>query len=459
MKSIVLSLLLTISIFSFSRAQNVGIPKVYFDINPDNCLSCMNTLHNVSIFEKANQDYYFVFQKKYQTEKEFILKKYRLTSLKARYIWSDSLYEALHVGLGSSVSLLSTTSRKRIEIPMVNFDSGTAVYFMKHCKPIDTIRYDKDVLSPLISQIEVSGDLLYSMKSLKKDTIDILNVFTGNKQYIALTDSISKLNFQHNFNSLDKWRQAAYIHLPDNNEFVNFIINGDTLLAISRHNYILGVHGDDTGIASFYSMNLFKNGRFLQSYKINPMALYPDYFWSPDFTYWKGLYFFTLIKASINNKKNFYFCGEYKPKGDELKFDKYYPGQLADSTILNSRFGIHTIFQKNKFFIFLGNRLYTLGDTLSIKVPFLENKFTNTTIKKYNRMLPQFRFNDKYVWFNYYPQNSDSLISIKFALSNSKSIDTKTIKSSFLFPFYDDFDYNFIYIPLDSHTIVRKFLN
>src|SRR5699024_2365988 len=113
----------------------------------------------------------------------------------------------------------------------------------------------------------------------------------------------------------------------------------------------------------------------------------------------------------------------------------------------------------DKYFIFLGNKLYKLDDTSTIKIPVLSNQFKSTNIKGYNRMLPQFRVNDKYVWFNYYPKDSNKLISVKYDLNHQKIVYSKEIKSPFLFPFYDDFDYNYIYIPINDHTIVRKFVN
>jgi len=449
-------------IFSSVSAQNPNFSNIYIDMDPDNCVSCISTLGSVQVFEAAKQPYYFVLKEKYKPEKDYFEKKYRLQRLKAEYIWNDSLYDFLHTQPGSSISLISATGANKIVVPLINFDPAIAQYFLEKCKLTDTIHYDHEILSPLINKMEICHDFLYSLKSLRKETIDVLNINTGGTAHLTLTDSISKVNFLHNFKSLKEWHQAAYIELPNNNEFYNFKVVNDTVFAVSKHNYIAAINGEDTGIASFYAMNVFFKGNFLKSYKIDPMSIYPAYYWTPDFNYYKGVFYFSILKPATNHAEHPSFMAEYKPEGEELVFQKYYEMTLPPEMPLTSNFVPPSYFQRNYFLVSLDNKLYNLKDhqeTLSL--PMLDNGKISSQFEaeRFNYFIPPFQIDRDYLWFNYFPKGTKQLVSVKFSIQKQQAVAIRQINSPFLIPLFDDFDHNYIYIPIDNKTIVRTHLS
>lgn len=449
-------------VFSLSFAQNVNRINIYFDIDPDNCVSCVSTLSNVKIFETAHQPYYFVLEEKFKSEKEYFQKKYRLQGLKAEYIWNDSLYAFLHTQPGSSITLLSPTGNNKLVASLVDFDSGLAQYFLKKCKLTDTIHFDHEILSPLIDQMDISNGFLFSLNQLRKEAIDVLNINSGEVNHLALTDSISKYNFLHHFNSLEKWQQAAYIELPNNNEFNNFKVVKDTVFAISRHNYIGYVKGDDTGISSFYAMNVFVDGQWQQSYKIDPMSIYPHYYWTPNFNYYNGVFYFSILKPPSNHDEQQYFMAEYKPEGGALAFSKYYDMTLPEGMPRTSAFVPIPNFQNNYFMLTLDDKLYPLnGQGRATSFPMLHNENISPfgDWENFNRLAFPFRIDSQYVWFSYSPKGSKQLLAAKYDLHTQKVVDNRVINCTFLRPILDGFDYNYVYIPIDNKTIVRTHLS
>lgn len=447
----------------FTFSQRTNFPSIYVEIDPENCASCIKSLDNVKEFEDADQPYFFVLKEEYKSEKKYFQKKYRLQNLKAEYIWNDSLYNFLHTQPGSSVSLVSSAGVNRMAVPVTNFNSAIARYFLKKCKLTDTLHYDHEILSPLINKMEFSRNTLYSLNRLRKEAINVVNINNGQISQLTLTDSLSKHNFLHNFNSLNEWKQAAYIELPNNNEFDNFQVVNDTVFAVSRHNYIAEVKGEDTGVASFYAMNVFVKGQFQKSYKIDPMSIYPEYYWIPDFNYYNGVFYFSTLKPKANHSERPSFIAEYKPEGDELVFQKYFDMTLPPEMPLTSNFVPAPYFQKDYFLISLDHNLYRLNkDSSLMSLPQLDNgKVTLQQLGRehLNYLAPPFRIDRHYLWFNYYPKGSKQLVSVKYDLKTQKMVDCREMDTPFLTPIFDDFDYNYVYIPIDNKTIVRTHLS
>lgn len=436
-------------------------PTVYIDIDPENCVACVGSIRHLQQFEKEGIPYYFVLKEMFKPEKDYFIQKYRLEDYQAIYIWSDSLYDQLQTHPGSNITLMSSSDEKKIVLPLLELDAQKARNILRKCKMTDTLRYDSEVLSPLINELQIEGDHVYSLKKLRREAIDRFHLFSGESRQIRLEDSVSKNNFLQHFKGLNEYEQAKYLQLPNKNEFSTFKVVGDTVFALSSHYFIATVKGDDTGIAQFLSMNIYKNGQYVQSFSIDPYKMLPDYYWTPNFNYYQGVFYFSVLTSGSNHSDAPFFMAEYIRDGQKLLFQNYYPLSVPPGLHSISGLVASQFFEKQFYLFPFGSELLNLKNARVISLPMMENGVIpkNFAFEKLNRVAPPFRINEQFLWLSYYPKYKDQLVTVKFNLQSQSVVDQKIVPNSFLPPFLDDFDYHYVYIPIDSKTLVRTHLS
>src|SRR5690606_28522198 len=101
--------------------------------NPDDCVSCLNTLSNITQDTQATK--MFVFRQEFKNDKDILLKDLFLEEFHDRVIFSDSLFNTYKNPSDlqqSSVSLYNPANKRHITIPLTAF--GNSADFKSYFK-------------------------------------------------------------------------------------------------------------------------------------------------------------------------------------------------------------------------------------------------------------------------------------------------------------------------------------
>lgn len=244
------------SVFYFCVGLCQAQKVCYFKINMNDCDKCFLGLYNKKFIGKDIKVNY-VFQKMYHDEKEEIVNKFDVDTLRDTIIFSDSLYRKFNQNNVSSTIHLYVNNQVFATFPMKAIDEN--FYLLNSPDTIAVQDLPKSFNYKLLK-----GKLYTFNRSKSEIVVNNLNDITRQTYKFKITDKITKMCFNayfrdtfhyHNFyDSLTLRHIPKFVRLK---EIISFDVNNDTVIVLSSflyEEYCMKKGIQDTCMFNFYSL-------------------------------------------------------------------------------------------------------------------------------------------------------------------------------------------------------------
>ncbi|HET8574197.1 MAG TPA: hypothetical protein VFL76_10030 [Edaphocola sp.] len=467
-------------------AQNT----LFVTINNSECTNCLSQIANLSKLDN-NIKKVLVFPKKYQKDSAYILQRLHLEKFTQNIEWSDSLYHLFqnNGGYESTVSFYNSESGKILKTVLVNL-SENLNFFNSLTTKRDTLTFSKDPFGPE-AQFEQRGGYYYFFDNLKKE----MQVFDGvNKNYeytLSLTDSLIKAAFNLKFgkNGKKEYAQAqSYckrVHKIDPYIYKSYFCHEDTTWLLGVYTYVfngiqLGLK-EDTASTVFLTLSTYKKNQLVdfslvENY-IGPEFKIPNrgisrknlgkgfenayYILTEEFLIYNNNPYFAIADDIVPNHKN-HFLAKYKKNEHAFVFDSLYDRNLPSLYLNKYGYGYlfsgHIPFASPYLALFGSDHLFSLNNLMpDIDLHYFNNDSSLPSIEK---GIWDLKISNKYIYMIIMDNEIKKYCYLKYDILHRKTLVYKPIcdytSPDFITtPKIDDWDYNYVLIPISERSILR----
>ena len=475
--------------------------KIYITLNPAECTNCLNQAEYIN---KLNSDYQkiFVFEKRYRTDSAFLRERFFIEP-EDHVIWSDSLYRVFKKdgdkgGYYSSVSLLNEENGAIIKTYLVNF-SYNLHFFNTLNKPADTLVFEHELFSGNMLMIQ-DGTSFFCYNILTGTLSEFSRTNYRHRYDYNVTDSLVINAYRLRYGA--EWEQkytpvTGYFKAHrrvGQNKIKAFFPKGDTVYTLVEHAYLFYTKFDprqpkmDSNVSVFLTLNTYVNGKIVhqgvvENYlsddfqgfnrgirkiylhqEAGPNAYYVllnDNFFVTD----QGQVYLSIIgpyaKGDLNNFLAIY---EADSKGN-YAFSKLYGGSLPsiyDGEGYNYNFAMPIAYHYPYTSTFLSDHLFSIDSSgQDIEMGYFD-KIGKIKFPRRELGVWSIKVDKQYVYMVYMNKETKYYHYLKWDRATQQAVIDKKIQrfddpSTFIAaPVLDDFDYNYVYIPLSENSILRK---
>jgi hypothetical protein len=488
MKSVLSILLLLL----FAHTGGFAQSQIFITIENQDCISCLGSLHSIDSLDSSLKPM-IVFQRRYRRDSAALVKRLHLGKHSSHILWSDSLFNLFqNKGLvRSAVTLYNPQSGQILKTGLVQF--GKNIRFLNAInQPLDTIRLDSELFGGE-ANFGNTKDYFFNFNGVSKQ-MEVFDKVTASYLYtLSMNDSLVKSAFRLRFG--DKW-QGPYQRIQeftskwqtvDPQAYGFYQCNDDVIYLMAQHRYLINSETDtsDKTTSVFQTLSKYKNGKLVH---FSIVENYLDVLMRDEDG---GIVRITRDGKPVQDKKARYtLAGEFLMHNDDLYVQVL--GGLSEG-IPNHFLARYSFDPKDNTYKF--NSLYdrslpeqynTVGYnftnppsrlpycfpytalSLSDELFSLDKNFSDLKLnifdknnKNSNKTLWDIKVTADHVCILYLNGKDNSYRYLKYDLKK-KEITTDQVVCNYKSPEFitspmiDDFDYDYVYLPITENVIVRK---
>lgn len=485
MKKILVFLLGLLFLSQFVIGQNTS----YFTIYPAECTNCLSQLAYVRQLDK-NMQRVIVFAKKYRGDSVAVIKRMELEDIQNNVVWSDSLYN-LYKGnnlVVSTASLYNAESGNIIKTSLARLENN--LHYFSSINRTDTLPLSQRAFGAETT-LKNSGQYIYCFDELSHE-VRTFDKVDGQYLYtLALTDSLIKEGFKLHF-SKNTW-EKEYVKskefcsrrkIIDAQAYKAFACSNDTVYLLANHSYVIVMPaGDvmDTLAIPFLTLSTYKNGvlaafSLVENYiglewkgmqrgihrttKDNKPVPEEGAYYVPsgEIVVHSNQLYLSLIGGFADGIPN-HFLARYKKDEtkNEYEFASLFSRSLPPEYNNIGYNFVEPISSHGPYIsLYLSDHLFSLNPTfpdielnILARMPSGLKGIYDLKVNKDNIYLIYSNGVDKYMRYIKY-STQKMKVTVDTPLTNYK--DGTSVSN----PSIDDFDPNFVYIPLSDKIIERR---
>jgi len=472
---------------------------IYITITSEECANCLN---QAVYLDQLTQSFkkVFIFEKRYLRDASFVLNKYGIQA-KDSVVWSDSLYQAFKnndKGYSSSVAFYNPENGKILKTQLVHLSQNLNC-LNAYYKDEDTLHFKDEVFgsSPFFNQ---TGNSFYFFNYTTKSLSAYDKLCYAHRYDIKISDSLIQHAYQLKYGN--EWERKYALttdfcrahRRQDQNMITSYYPKGDSLYVLAQHNYLYFTKADtnqvnlDTNTSVFLTLTLFVNG-----YPAD-QGIFENYL---DFNHLDSLrgikrhllhsnsgkahYNLTGNGIFIDNEGKVYaeIIGGYHPNEVNhflAKYEQSPEGNFVFISFYNKTLPeiYNTLKYNNVFPPFKIPYAYPYFTTnMSDYIFSVDSERHDIEVGYFDKIakikLPQrelsiwdLKVSPQYVYMVYMNMETKYYNFLKWDRITRQAVVDKRIQrfddpSTFITtPMLDDFDYNYVYIPLSENSILRK---
>lgn len=448
--------------------------KMYLTINPLQCAACNTYLHNLKNLD-SGIDVILVFKEEFKPEKEYLETQLAIKHLNLSFLWSDSLYNKLIVkGSISSATFVSSDGNHfhKQSLQLLNSESGFINFCNTQGSQLDTIKFKYKFISPGVRNFIYKNFEFYVIDNLRDQVRIHSNLGDFEEmETIQLTDDMVKKGFKLKFNSLDQYELSKKLikdlKVPKPHSIIAIQPEYGLIYIMTEYGYFYFENqNQDTILSSFYTLNVFKGGKFSQSYLIDGNfekgGINGHYCIARNFKLKDKKLYMGMVRYGNYTKDTTYFLASYQlnPNTNTFSFQEFLPYSLPNTYVGYENNFLDINFWGSYSALGLVDRLYNLDkkEVIDLNI-FPDIQMIDNNNLTYHKYIYNFKLDDHYVYLNYYDFPSKQYFYLKYDRMHQKEIFKIKLFTDLELnasPVIDPNDFNYVIIPVAKNVLIRK---
>lgn len=297
--------------------------KVLIPFLPGSCHQCNDGFYkSLNALDAKKIDYSFVLPDTYSDDLDDIKKEYRLERYKdQQFIFSSALFDKYHIYEQAFVFQSGPDSNYRIYNK-----ANTLISALEELDHVETLNLGAYKIKKSLENLLVKNkEQICFQNSVQTNAFDYLDL--KNRQ--ALKNSFTEeqlfynylLNFKDSAIAQSKLSEIKKImDIPKKDFFDRFEFVNDSLFVSSNHTYIASMK--DSVLGGFFSINIYKDGVYLESRGISSEHLPPGYSVIPIFHIYNNDIYIKVVKNQLESDKPNHFLAKFELENKVYKFKK-----------------------------------------------------------------------------------------------------------------------------------------
>lgn len=354
------------------KAEHYSLPNekvtVIIPFMPGDCHQCNDAFYkNLKTLDNGKGGILFLIPDNYSDDLDHIKKTNRLEDYKnEQFIFSSALFNKYRIYEQSFVLQFGSDSNYKIYN-----NAKTLIEDLEQLPKADIMDLGDHKIKKSTEYILAKNkEQMCILNSLHTSAFDYLDLRDGKKVHnVTFNEEQLLRNFILNFkdtgiakSKLSELEQVNDIPNKDRFEQIEFV--NDSIFASSSHTYIANLK--DSILGGFFSINIYKDGKYIDSRSISNEYIPRGYMIIPKFHVYNGSLYVKVVKERLEADDPNYFLAKFELENGVYKFKKMLSFVLP---AINNDVGyVFTDLKfSGKYFVNpISNLLYDLGSEQSV---------------------------------------------------------------------------------------------